>query len=144
MHKHGKKTALILLAAVILTLFTGCGGNAAAETETEIPADTDGSVSADGSGLPDEGTLPERFRYTFRPHVLSEGYAEIYGESFREEYFAFCDAVLSGSSSFPVQFPGALLPVSVRIQLLLPARGSGGGQGQIFRGAGRLYASLSV
>ena len=101
MHKHGKKTALILLAAVILTLFTGCGGNAAAETETEIPADTDGSVSADGSGLPDEGTLPEGFRYTFRPHVLSEGYAEIYGESFREEYFAFCDAVLSGSSSFP-------------------------------------------
>ena len=93
MHKHRKNTALILLAAVILILFTGCGGSAAAET--------DGSVSAGWAELPDEESLPEEFRYTFRPHVLSGGYAEIYGESFREEYFAFCDAVLSGSSSFP-------------------------------------------
>ena len=101
MHKHRKNTALILLAAVILILFTGCGENAAAEAGTEIPAEADGSVSAGWAELPDEESLPEEFRYTFRPHVLSGGYAEIYGESFREEYFAFCDAVLSGSSSFP-------------------------------------------
>ena len=93
----GKKDFVRLISAVtslmLVLSLTGCAGE-----RDSVPAE---DASAEDTEIVSDDDSPETFRYSFDPHVISKEYSIIYGEGIEKEFFDLCDAVLSGSESFP-------------------------------------------
>ena len=96
MIRKPKTSSVFLWISVILFLLNGCTVKDSTDTQN-------GKVDAEASASETltEESLPEAFSYTFDPHVISEEYVLIYGEGIKEEFFALCDAIRNGESSFP-------------------------------------------
>ena len=108
----------------------GAAGKANDSSSADIPAEQSSASStedtpsdnnsaeekeqADRESGPEEESLPEQEpepfienisnneegHFTFNPHVFGSRYLEQFGESMRDTFFAYCDALRSGEDSF--------------------------------------------
>ncbi len=84
---------LLLCLALAFSLF-GCG----------LKSDNEPDVSEPSAAVSTEKPIPDyeqNVDYSWKPNVLSEIYADIYGETFVTDYGAMIDAFLNYESSFP-------------------------------------------
>ncbi|MBP5655806.1 MAG: transglutaminase domain-containing protein [Clostridiales bacterium] len=110
-----KKTMPVSLALIFTLILTSCS-NAQTKEAVTTPASTEtttvtSSVETSETSAPEtsstsETTAAPSFEtkaphegYNFNPYVLSDMYVESFGEEFKEDYFAFCNAVLTGQDS---------------------------------------------
>lgn len=73
----------LLKISIVLLLLAGCNKEDDPVIEPEQTPET-----------------ADRYDYIFDPHVIADEYVEIYGESFKDHYFSFCDAILNAQDSF--------------------------------------------
>ena len=90
------RTGIILL--LFLFFLSGCTAQKK-EDHSEVPTEqTEEAVSVIEEESEAE-MIP--FAYQFQPHVISDEYIRAYGEEIEPLFYAFCDAVLNGESTFP-------------------------------------------
>lgn len=74
------------------------------QAPTTEPPETLPEYNEAGKKLIDNRDLKDdrpAYHFEFRPHVFSDIDLRIYGEKARDDFFAFCDAVLAGEDGFP-------------------------------------------
>ncbi|MBQ1435527.1 MAG: hypothetical protein IIZ19_06505, partial [Clostridia bacterium] len=80
---HLKRVTALIIIIITALLISSCAGS--------------------GGGTGEPKPAPEVTRaesHTFKPHVMSEVYRDIYGDGFEETFFGLCDAVLGGEDTF--------------------------------------------
>ncbi|MBO4578871.1 MAG: transglutaminase domain-containing protein [Clostridiales bacterium] len=90
-------------------LFSACSPNTApvetsTETTKEVTVETTIETTTESTT---EETIPELkpVDHVFDPHVLSDVYLMAYGEDFEDDFYRFCDAVLSGDDKVALDKP---------------------------------------
>ena len=71
----------------------------AATTTTATETTEETSAASESTPAPSFETKAPHEGFNFNPYVLSNMYVESFGEEFKEDYFAFCNAVLTGQDS---------------------------------------------
>ena len=108
-----KTAAIILTSAVLLSGLASCTNGPSAEssmtessttteastTTTSTEATEDTTASSESTPAPTFETKAPHEGFNFNPYVLSDMYVESFGEEFKEDYFAFCNAVLTGQET---------------------------------------------
>lgn len=87
----------ILTAVLSLTMvFTSCSQAVTPEVTTTATA-----ASSTTSEATTETTVKERAKldHTFNPHCISDVFVKKFGKEFEENYYRYCDAILSGAKT---------------------------------------------
>ena len=100
-----KRLLVSVSTIAALVAFTSCSW-AVKPVNSEVPLESSSSVSesATESSTAVE-TASNAYDHTFNPHVISQMYVDKYGEQFKEDYFKYCDAILSGADSVECSKP---------------------------------------
>ena len=69
------------------------------ETSTTSATSSAGSSSAEAAITDGSTVEPVHLDHTFNPHCLSQIYVDKYGKDFEENFYRYCDAVLSGAET---------------------------------------------
>lgn len=85
-----KKSKTIVLILLLCILITGCGK--ADTSSDQAAADTAPAIETIANNK--EG------HYSFHPHVFGSRYYEQFGDSTRDAFFAYCDALRNGDDTF--------------------------------------------
>ena len=90
--------AAAMLSALIL--LSSCGISAKPSGSSSSSADTStGSSAAETLITSASAAQTAHMDHTFNPHCLSQIYIDKYGKEFEENYYLYCDAVLSGAET---------------------------------------------
>ncbi len=91
-------TAAAMLSALIL--LSSCRMAAKPSETSTSSSDASTSGSASETLITSASTAePAYMDHTFNPHCLSQIYIDKYGKDFEENYYRYCDAILSGAET---------------------------------------------
>ena len=94
---HGQKLLIAGFVFMMLLSLPGCRNT---DEETSDPGNP-GDISQTAETVDEsDAAAYEEYHYSFEPHVIAEEYINIYGKGIEEEFYRFCDAILSGDSTF--------------------------------------------
>ena len=101
-----KRLIISVCTIAALVAFTSCS-RAVKPVNSEVPLESSSSVSESASESSSSAveTASNAYDHTFNPHVISQMYVDKYGEQFKEDYFKYCDAILSGADSVECSKP---------------------------------------
>ena len=101
-----KRLLVSVSTIAALVAFTSCSW-AVKPINSEVSLESSSSVSESASESSSSAveTASNAYDHTFNPHVISQMYVDKYGEQFKEDYFKYCDAILSGADSVACSKP---------------------------------------
>ncbi len=92
-----KLNAAAALVAALL-LLTSCGEAAVSNTDGSSSI-SDIATESSFSETDSSGAERKAYDHTFNPHCLSQIYIDKYGKDFEENYYRYCDAILTGAET---------------------------------------------
>ncbi len=110
-----KNLSLCIVIIMLISMFGGCTqktstnpdanelespGTVIAETSTASVSPQVGD-SQPVISPPEADDTPQPLNFTWKPHVFSDIYLEVYGEVMEQTLYAMVDAVMTGAESFP-------------------------------------------
>ena len=95
-----RKLPITAVMLSVLIILSSCGMTTKpSETSTTSATTSAGSSSAETAITEVSTVEPVHMDHTFNPHCLSQIYVDKYGKDFEENFYRYCDAVLSGAET---------------------------------------------
>ena len=95
-----RKLPITAVMLSVLIILSSCGMTTKpSETSTTSATSSAGSSSAEAAITEGSTVEPVHMDHTFNPHCLSQIYVDKYGKDFEENFYRYCDAVLSGAET---------------------------------------------
>ena len=95
-----RKLPITAVMLSVLIILSSCGMTTKpSETSTASATSSAGSSSAEAAITDGSTVEPVHMDHTFNPHCLSQIYVDKYGKDFEENFYRYCDAVLSGAET---------------------------------------------